>query len=56
VNPNGSMRDIAGITNKQGNVVGIMPHPEHAIDPLTGPTTDGLLFFTSVLETLGVKA
>ena len=56
VNPNGSMRDIAGITNKQGNVVGIMPHPEHAIDPLTGPTTDGFLFFTSVLETLGVRA
>ena len=56
INPNGSMRNIAGITNKEGNVVGIMPHPEHAIDPLTGPTTDGLLFFTSVLETLGVKA
>lgn len=56
INPNGSMRDIAGITNKEGNVVGIMPHPEHAIDPLTGPTTDGLLFFTSVLESLGVKA
>ena len=56
VNPNGSMRDIAGITNAKGNVVGIMPHPEHAIDDLTGPTTDGLLFFTSVLESLAVKA
>ena len=56
VNPNGSMRDIAGITNAKGNVVGIMPHPEHAIDELTGPTTDGLLFFTSVLQLLGVKA
>ena len=56
VNPNGSMRNIAGITNAKGNVVGIMPHPEHAIDDLTGPTTDGLLFFTSVLESLAVKA
>lgn len=56
VNPNGSMRNIAGITNAKGNVVGIMPHPEHAIDELTGPTTDGLLFFTSVLQSLGVKA
>lgn len=56
VNPNGSMRNIAGITNAKGNVVGIMPHPEHAIDDLTGPTTDGLHFFTSVLESLVVKA
>ena len=56
VNPNGSMRNIAGVTNAKGNVVGIMPHPEHAIDDLTGPTTDGLLFFTSVLESLAVKA
>ncbi|NGO70171.1 phosphoribosylformylglycinamidine synthase subunit PurQ [Streptomyces boncukensis] len=50
VNPNGSHRDIAGITNEAGNVVGLMPHPEHAVEPLTGPTTDGLGFFTSVLE------
>ena len=52
VNPNGSRRDIAGITNAAGNVVGLMPHPEHAVEPLTGPTTDGLGFFTSVLTTL----
>jgi phosphoribosylformylglycinamidine synthase subunit PurQ / glutaminase len=51
-NPNGSQRDIAGITNEAGNVVGLMPHPEHAIDPLTGPTSDGLTFFTSVLKSL----
>ena len=49
VNPNGSRRDIAGVRNARGNVVGLMPHPEHAIDTLTGPTDDGLAFFTSVL-------
>jgi phosphoribosylformylglycinamidine synthase len=49
VNPNGSMRDIAGIANAAGNVVGLMPHPEHAVEDLTGPGTDGLGFFTSVL-------
>jgi len=49
-NPNGSLRDIAGITNQAGNVVGIMPHPEHAVAALTGPSTDGLGFFTSVLK------
>jgi len=49
VNPNGSLRDIAGITNERGNVVGLMPHPEHAVEDLTGPGTDGLRFFTSVL-------
>jgi phosphoribosylformylglycinamidine synthase I len=47
---NGSARDIAGIRNSGGNVVGIMPHPEHAIDPLTGPSADGLGFFTSVVS------
>jgi len=47
--PNGSARDIAGVRNEAGNVVGLMPHPEHAIDPLTGPGRDGLGFFTSVL-------
>ncbi len=47
-NPNGSMRDIAGITNERGNVVGLMPHPEHAVEELTGPGTDGLGFFTSL--------
>jgi phosphoribosylformylglycinamidine synthase subunit PurQ / glutaminase len=56
VNPNGSYRDIAGIANERGNVVGLMPHPEHAIEDLTGPTTDGLLFFTSALASLGVLA
>jgi phosphoribosylformylglycinamidine synthase len=51
-NPNGSYRDIAGICNEAGTVVGLMPHPEHAVDPLCGPTTDGLGFFTSVLRRL----
>ena len=51
-NPNGSYRDIAGISNEPGNVVGLMPHPEHAVDPLTGPTTDGLGFFTSMIARL----
>ncbi len=51
-NPNGSYRDIAGISNKAGNVVGLMPHPEHAVEALTGPTTDGIPFFTSVLKSL----
>ncbi len=51
-NPNGSRRDIAGISNARGNVVGLMPHPEHAVDALTGPTTDGLGFFTSILKGL----
>jgi phosphoribosylformylglycinamidine synthase I len=51
-NPNGSSRDIAGIANERGNVVGVMPHPEHAVEDLTGPGTDGLGFFTSVLKTL----
>ena len=52
VNPNGSRRDIAGISNAAGNVVGLMPHPEHAVEALTGPTTDGLGFFTSVIHSL----
>ncbi len=51
-NPNGSARDIAAIRNAAGNVVGIMPHPEHAVEDLTGPGTDGLVFFTSVLTAL----
>jgi phosphoribosylformylglycinamidine synthase len=57
-NPNGSRRDIAGITNAAGNVVGLMPHPEHAVEPGFGPDgpdgprtgTDGLRFFTSVIS------
>ena len=48
-NPNGSQRAIAGITNETGNVVGLMPHPEHAVEDLCGPGTDGLGFFTSLL-------
>jgi len=51
-NPNGSARDIAGIANAAGTVVGLMPHPEHAVDPLTGPSADGLGFFTSILTSL----
>ena len=51
-NPNGSYRAIAGISNDRGNVVGLMPHPEHNVDPLTGPTQDGRPFFTSVLNFL----
>jgi phosphoribosylformylglycinamidine synthase len=53
VNPNGSLNDIAGITNAAGNVVGLMPHPEHAVEPLVGTgATDGLGFFTSILKRL----
>ncbi|RPF23225.1 phosphoribosylformylglycinamidine synthase subunit PurQ [Myceligenerans xiligouense] len=59
-NPNGSRRDIAGITNEKGNVVGLMPHPEHAVEQGFGPAdadgpragTDGLPFFRSVLASL----
>lgn len=60
VNPNGSMNDIAGLRNERGNVVGLMPHPEHAVEPGFGPDTDvamrsgvdGLLFFKSALHAL----
>jgi phosphoribosylformylglycinamidine synthase subunit PurQ / glutaminase len=48
-NPNGSQADIAGVRNEAGNVVGLMPHPEHAVDPLTG-SADGLHLFESVLR------
>ncbi|NMR19694.1 phosphoribosylformylglycinamidine synthase subunit PurQ [Cellulomonas fimi] len=59
-NPNGSRHDIAGITNAAGNVVGLMPHPEHAVEPGYGPDgatgprtgTDGLAMFTSVVRAL----
>ncbi|GGP78056.1 MULTISPECIES: phosphoribosylformylglycinamidine synthase subunit PurQ [Streptomyces] len=52
-NPNGSLRDIAGITNAAGNIVGLMPHPEHAVEPLIGTGgTDGLGFFTSIIKKL----
>ncbi len=58
MNPNGSMNDIAGLRNERGNVVGLMPHPEHAVEAGFGPDTaaamrsgvDGLKFFTSVLK------
>ena len=53
-NPNGSVSDIAGVTNAAGNVAGLMPHPEHAIDALTGPTDEGLGFFTSVLQAVAL--
>ncbi|CCI83734.1 phosphoribosylformylglycinamidine synthase subunit PurQ [Corynebacterium otitidis] len=55
-NFNGSLGDIAGITDAAGRVVGLMPHPEHAIDPLTGPSTDGLELFRSVLGRLSQAA
>ncbi len=48
-NPNGSTNDIAGVANAEGNVVGLMPHPEHAVDPLTG-STDGLKLFESAVR------
>jgi phosphoribosylformylglycinamidine synthase subunit PurQ / glutaminase len=50
-NPNGSARDIAGVSNEAGNVIGLMPHPEHAVDPLTG-STDGLQVFSSLVGSL----
>ncbi len=49
-NANGSMRDIAGVSSANGRVVGLMPHPEHATEPLTGPSDDGLGLFYSVLD------
>jgi phosphoribosylformylglycinamidine synthase subunit PurQ / glutaminase len=60
VNPNGSIDDIAGVSNERGNVVGLMPHPEHATEPGFGPDTklamrsgvDGLTFFTSAIAAL----
>ena len=51
-NPNGSANDIAGITNDRGNVVGLMPHPEHNVEELTGASLDGAGFFSSVLSFL----
>ena len=64
VNPNGSLDDIAGLTNARGNVVGLMPHPEHAVEPGFGPNTpaamrsgvDGLAFFTSAIASLAAAA
>ena len=54
-NPNGSLNDIAGICNERGNVVGLMPHPEHNVDPVTGPSLDGRAFSASVLGFLAAK-
>jgi phosphoribosylformylglycinamidine synthase subunit PurQ / glutaminase len=54
-NPNGSMRDIAGVSNEEGNVVGLMPHPEHAADPLTG-SADGLRLFEAVVARVAAPA
>jgi len=52
-NPNGSLNDIAGIRNEAGNIVGLMPHPEHAVESLVGaPSTEGVGFFTSILKSL----
>ncbi|WP_067531200.1 phosphoribosylformylglycinamidine synthase subunit PurQ [Nocardia crassostreae] len=51
-NPNGSQRDIAGIASASGRIVGLMPHPEHSTEPLTGPSDDGLGMFFSVLDAL----
>lgn len=51
-NPNGSRNLIAGITNERGNIVGLMPHPEHAVEDLCGPGSDGIGFFTSVLKAM----
>jgi phosphoribosylformylglycinamidine synthase I len=51
-NPNGSVNDIAGVSNEDGTVVGLMPHPEYATDELTGPGTDGLGFFASAVSAL----
>jgi phosphoribosylformylglycinamidine synthase subunit PurQ / glutaminase len=55
-NPNGSYRDIAGIRNEAGNVVGLMPHPEHAVEALTGTGTDGLGFFLGLIGAASVGA
>ncbi|GAB7193028.1 phosphoribosylformylglycinamidine synthase subunit PurQ [Kineococcus sp. NUM-3379] len=55
-NPNGSLRDIAGIANERGNVVGLMPHPEHAVEEGYGPGTDGLGLFTSVIASALISA
>jgi phosphoribosylformylglycinamidine synthase len=56
LNPNGSLHDVAGITNDRGNVVGLMPHPEHAVESLTGAGTDGLGFFAGLAALGAVPA
>jgi phosphoribosylformylglycinamidine synthase I len=52
-NPNGSQDDIAGVRNEAGNVFGLMPHPEHAVDALTGASVDGLTIFQSIANHVG---
>ena len=52
-NPNGSINDIAGVCSADGRVVGLMPHPEHAVEALTGPSLDGLELFLSAVSTIG---
>lgn len=54
-NPNGSAHDIAGITNERGNVVGLMPHPEHNVDPITAPGLDGVRIFESLKGFLSAR-
>jgi phosphoribosylformylglycinamidine synthase subunit PurQ / glutaminase len=54
-NPNGSANDIAGIASEAGNVVGLMPHPEHAVDPLVGAGTGGLQFFESIMTSVAAS-
>jgi phosphoribosylformylglycinamidine synthase subunit PurQ / glutaminase len=54
-NPNGSVADVAGVANERGNVVGLMPHPEHAVDPLTG-SADGLKLFDSLVRSTAAAA
>ncbi|QGU08239.1 Phosphoribosylformylglycinamidine synthase 1 [Corynebacterium occultum] len=55
-NYNGSLNSIAGITSANGRVVGLMPHPEHAVEALTGPSTDGLQMFLSAIGAIGASA
>jgi phosphoribosylformylglycinamidine synthase len=54
-NPNGSLHNVAGVTNEAGNVLGLMPHPERAVEPELGGT-DGLVFLRSILESLHERA
>jgi phosphoribosylformylglycinamidine synthase I len=54
-NPNGSLRDVAGVINREGNVMGLMPHPEHAVDPLLG-SPDGALILESMLDAVRERA
>ena len=55
LNPNGSLRDVAGVRNATGNVFGLMPHPEHAVDELTGGSADGLTIFRSMAEAVDAR-